>query len=64
MRFLAWLAVVVPALVVGITVLHVAGSIDLAQPWPLAAGEAAAIGAYIGLNHLVGGLLAARAQRT
>jgi hypothetical protein len=62
MRRLAWLAVVAPALVVGLTVLYVAESLDLMQPLPLIVAEAAALGAFAGLNCLVSTQLAARTR--
>lgn len=62
MRRLAWLAAVVPALVVGLTVLHVAESLDLMQPLPLVVAEAAALGAFAGLDRLVSAQLAARTR--
>jgi hypothetical protein len=62
MRFLAWLAVVVPSLVVGLTSLHVTESTDLVQPMPLLVAEVAALSAFTGLNRLVSNLLASRIQ--
>jgi hypothetical protein len=58
MRTLAWLAMVVPALAVGLTGLHVAESADLVQPLPLVVAEVAALSAFAGLNRLVSNLLA------
>lgn len=61
MRIIAFLAVFVPSIAVGITTLEVAKSLGWPKPWPLVAGEAIAIAAYIGLTYLTSTLLAHRA---
>ncbi|WP_210637199.1 hypothetical protein [Streptomyces sp. GESEQ-13] len=62
MRFLAWLAVIVPSLVVGFVGLYAASSMDLVEPVPLIIAEAAALGAFAVLNLLVDNLPASRIQ--
>ncbi|KAB1146805.1 hypothetical protein F7R91_14600 [Streptomyces luteolifulvus] len=62
-RIIAFLAVFAPSLAVGITTLEVAKSLDWSRPWPLVAGEAVAVSAFIGLNYLTSILIAHLAAR-
>jgi hypothetical protein len=62
MRVLAWLAVVVPSLVVGFVSLYAADSMGLVEPVSLIVAETAALGAFAVLNRLVDNLPAFRTE--